>query len=219
MHSKELQIRSEELRKTTEIMDAISQNSSELIFAKDCQCRLVYANDSLLRFFGKSADEIVGKTDVEFHSDPLIGEAVMENDRIVRETRQSLVTEVLVRSQAGSFQIYRATKSPWLAKGGTLLGTMGFSVDTTEHKHAQLLLKTDLDALTSMHELSRKILGKSGIQPLLDEIMYSAVAIVSAKFGILQLLEDRFTASCLTLWSSAAFFNFFESAENVASLC
>jgi PAS domain S-box-containing protein len=74
-------------------MDAISQNSFELLFVKDRQCRLVYANDSLLRLLGKSADEIVGKTDIEFHSDPLLGEAVMENDRMVRETRQSLIAE------------------------------------------------------------------------------------------------------------------------------
>jgi PAS domain S-box-containing protein len=140
LRSEELQIRSEKLRKTTEMIDAISQNSSELIFAKDCQCRLVYANDSLLRFLGKSADEILGKTDVEFHSDPLIGEAVMENDRIVRETRQSLVIEELVRSQDGSLQINLTTKSPWLAKDGTLLGTVGFSMDITEHKKAEKVL-------------------------------------------------------------------------------
>jgi len=150
LQSKELQIRSEELRKTTETIDAISQNSSELIFAKDCQCRLVYANDSLLRFLGKSADEILGKTDVEFHSDPLIGEALMENDRIVRETRQSMVTEELVQSQDGSLQTYLTTKSPWLAMDGTLLGTVGFSVDISEHKKADELLRES--------EASRKVI-------------------------------------------------------------
>ena len=102
LHSKELQIRSEKLRKTTAILDAISQNSSELLFAKDCQCRLVYANNSLLRLLGKSADEILGKTDIEFHSDPLLGEAVMENYRMVRGTRQSLVAEESILLQDSS---------------------------------------------------------------------------------------------------------------------
>ena len=137
LHSKEVQIRSEKLQKTTEIMDAISQNSSELLFAKDCQSRIVYASDSFLRFFGKLADEILGKTDVDFYSDPLISEAVMKNDRIVRETRQSLVTEESVRLPDGSLRIYLSTKSPWLAKDGTLLGTMGFSVGITERKRAE----------------------------------------------------------------------------------
>ncbi len=110
-HSKELQIRSEKLLKTTEILDAISQNSSEFLFAKDCQCRLVYANNSLVRLLGKSADEILGKTDVEFYSDPLFGEAVMENDRMVRETRQSLITDESVLLQAGSLRIYISLRS------------------------------------------------------------------------------------------------------------
>jgi PAS domain S-box-containing protein len=110
LRSEELQIRSEKLQKITEIMDAISQNSSELIFAKDCQGRLVYVSDSFLRFFGKSADEILGKTDVDFYSDPLVGEAVMKNDRIVRETSQSMITEESVRLPDGSPRIYLSTK-------------------------------------------------------------------------------------------------------------
>jgi len=142
----------EELLKKTEIIDAISQNSSELIFAKDCQCRLVYANDPLLRFLGKSADEILGKTDVEFHSDPLIGETVMENDRIVRETRQSLVAEELVQSQDGSFRTYLSTKSPWLAMDGTLLGTVGISMDITERKKAEQEREMTVEFLQLMNK-------------------------------------------------------------------
>jgi PAS domain S-box-containing protein len=137
LHSTKLQIRSEKLQKTTEIMDAISQNSSELLFVKDCQSRIIYANDSFLRFFGKSADEILDQTDVDFYFDPLISEAVVENDRIVREVRQSLVTEESVRLQDGSLRIYLSTKSPWLAKDSTLLGTIGFFVDITKRKRAE----------------------------------------------------------------------------------
>ena len=126
-----------ELLQKTEIMDAISQNSSELIFAKDCHGQLVYASNSFLRFFNKSADEILGKTDVDFYSDPLISESVMENDRIVRETRQSLIIEESVQLPDGSPRIYLSIKSPWLAKDSTLLGTMGFSVDITERKRVE----------------------------------------------------------------------------------
>ena len=87
-----------------------------------------------MRLLGKSADEIVGNTDIEFHSDTLLGETVMENDRMVRETRQSLATEESVLLPDGSLRIYLSTKSPWLTKDGTLLGTVGLSVDITERK-------------------------------------------------------------------------------------
>lgn len=83
----------QELFKATEILRAVSQNSPDLLFVKDCQCQMVYVSDSLLSLLGKSADEVLGKTDIEFHSDPCLGEAVMENDRIIREACQPLVTE------------------------------------------------------------------------------------------------------------------------------
>ena len=142
----------EELLKRTEILRVVSQNSPELLFAKDCQCRVVYASDSLLHLLGKSADEVLGKTDIEFHSDPLLGEAVMENDRIVRETLQPLVTEESVRLQNGSLRTYLSTKSPWLAKDSTLLGTVGLSVDITERKKAEQESETTVEFLRLVNE-------------------------------------------------------------------
>ena len=143
----------EELLKRTEILRVVSQNSPELLFAKDCQCRVVYASASLLHLLGKSADEVLGKTDIEFHSDPLLGEAVMENDRIVRETLQPLVTEESVRLQNGSLRIYLSTKSPWLAKdNSTLLDTVGLSVDITERKKAEQESETTVEFLRLVNE-------------------------------------------------------------------
>jgi len=70
-----------------------------------------------------------------------------------------------------------------------------------------------------MHELSRKLLGTAGIQPLLDEIMYSAVVIVDAKFGTLQLLEDDSLQIVSHYGHCQPFLDFFGSAENVTPVC
>ncbi len=88
-----------------------------------------------------------------------------------------------------------------------------------ECEQTQLLLKTDLDALTRMHALSRKLLETGGIQPLLDEIMYSAVVIVGAKFGTLQLLEDDSLRIVSHYGHKQPFLDFFASAENAVSVC
>lgn len=131
----------EELKKTTEILNAISQNLPDLIYAKDCQCRLVYASESVLRLLGKSENELLGKTDAEFHPDPELGKAVMENDRLVRETCKSLITEEPTRLPDGSLKIFLSTKVPWIATDGTLLGTLGISMDVTERKQAEEALR------------------------------------------------------------------------------
>jgi PAS domain S-box-containing protein len=109
--------------------------------------------------------------------------------------------------------------APLFDEQGRVRSAVGAFDDITERKQAQLLLKTDLDALTRMHELSRKFLETGGIQPLLDEIMYSAVVIVGAQLGTLQLLEDDSLRIVSHYGHQQPFLDFFASAENVASVC
>jgi PAS domain S-box-containing protein len=133
--------RTAELQKATQILNAIFKNSPDLLFAKDCQSRLIYASDSTLRVLGKSAAEAFGKTDTETHPDPRLGAAVMENDRIVRETRQPLIAEEPTQLADGSVRIYLSKKIPWMAADGTLLGTLGIATDITERKQAEMALQ------------------------------------------------------------------------------
>jgi PAS domain S-box-containing protein len=88
-----------------------------------------------------------------------------------------------------------------------------------EKKQAHLLVKADLEALTQIHELSTKLLGSEGIQPLLKEIMDAAIFIVDAKMGTLQLLEDDSLHIVAHYGHKQPFLDYFASAENVASVC
>jgi PAS domain S-box-containing protein len=88
-----------------------------------------------------------------------------------------------------------------------------------EKKQAHLLVKADLEALTQIHELSTKLLGSEGIQPLLKEIMDAAISIVDAKMGTLQLLEDDSLHIVAHYGHKQSFLDYFASAENVASVC
>jgi PAS domain S-box-containing protein len=124
----------EDLRRTSDLLRAITKYSPDLIFAKDCQCRLVHASDSLLHLLGKKPEEVLGKTDAEFHADPKVGEIIMENDRIVRETGLPLVVEERAELPDGTLRTFRSTKVPWLSEDGSLLGTFGIAVDINELK-------------------------------------------------------------------------------------
>ena len=96
---------------------------------------------------------------------------------------------------------------------------LGVVMDITERKRAENRLSADLTALTRMHELSTKVLEVGGLEPLLQEIMDAAVAIVSAEKGTLQLVEG----DCLRIVAhhghERPFLHFFASADNVASVC
>ena len=100
---------------------------------------------------------------------------------------------------------------------GTRLRIYGF--DITSHKQAEARLAADLAALTRMHALSRRLLGTEGFQPLFQEIMDAAVAIVGAERGTLQLLEGDSLRIVTHHGHRQPFLEFFARAENRASVC
>ncbi|HVO45274.1 MAG TPA: PAS domain S-box protein, partial [Steroidobacteraceae bacterium] len=96
---------------------------------------------------------------------------------------------------------------------------VGVSVDITAHKQAETRLAADLAALTRMHALSGKLLEAGGLQPLLQEVMDAAVAIVGAERGTLQLLEGDSLRIVAHHGHRQPFLDFFASAESRASVC
>jgi len=86
-------------------------------------------------------------------------------------------------------------------------------------KLAESRIEADLAALTRIHDLSSRLVGIEGIQPLLQEIMDTAVTVANAPKGTLQLLEGdslRLVAHC---GHRQPFLEFFAAAENRASVC
>ncbi|AKJ39523.1 histidine kinase dimerization/phosphoacceptor domain -containing protein [Methanosarcina barkeri] len=88
-----------------------------------------------------------------------------------------------------------------------------------EKRQAHLLIKADLEALNRIHELSTKLLGSEGIQPILKEIMNAAISVVDAQMGTLQLLEDDSLHIVAHYGHKQPFLDYFTSADNVASVC
>jgi PAS domain-containing protein len=84
---------------------------------------------------------------------------------------------------------------------------------------SQERLESDLAALTRMHALSGRLLESAGIEPLLQEVMDTAVAIMSAPRGTLQLIEGDSLRIVAHHGHQPAFLDFFASAENRASVC
>ncbi len=94
-----------------------------------------------------------------------------------------------------------------------------YSHDITERKQAEAGLTADLAALTRMHDLSGRLLGSEGLQPLLQEVMNAAVAIVGAERGTLQLLESDSLRIVAHYGHQQPFLDFFAAAENRTSVC
>jgi PAS domain S-box-containing protein len=102
---------------------------------------------------------------------------------------------------------------------GHFLGIRGSNRDVTARKQVEGTIKADLEALTRMHTLSGRLLEQGGLQPLLEEVMDSAVAIMGAEKGTLQLFEKGSLRIVAQHGHQQPFLDFFSAAENVASVC
>ena len=139
--------------------------------------------------------------------------------RALRGETKTDIEYTLRRKDTGETWIGSYSFAPIRNKDGAIVGSVVIVRDVTKNKQEQLFLKKDLEALTRIHELSGRRLGAEGIEPLLQEIMDAAVAIVGAKFGTLQLLEDDSLRIISYYGHKQPFLDFFASAEHVASAC
>jgi PAS domain S-box-containing protein len=93
------------------------------------------------------------------------------------------------------------------------------AAEVVERTQSEKDLTADLAALTRIHALSTSLVGTGEPEPLLQEIMDAAVAIMQADRGTLQLLEEGSLRIVAHHGHRAAFLDFFAAAEGRASVC
>jgi PAS domain S-box-containing protein len=119
----------------TAVLEAIIQSSHDAIFAKDLSGRMLLANPTTMSVIGKPAEQILGKTDVEFLDDEEQARQVMANDRRVLETGQSIEAEEVVQSPDGTPHTWQAAKVPYRDASGHVIGLLAIARDITDRKH------------------------------------------------------------------------------------
>jgi PAS domain S-box-containing protein len=127
----------EALRESAALLRAISDTSTDVMFAKDEQGRMRFANPATLALIGKPADQIMGRTDAEFLSDAEVARRVMENDRRIMDTGEPAELEETVPLPDGQEKIWLSRKLPFLDDRGQVVGLLGISRDITDRKRAE----------------------------------------------------------------------------------
>ena len=130
-----------ELIQTTALLRAIGNSSQDAIYAKDAESRYLYANPAVLGIFGKRLDEVLGRTDAEFHSNPDQAAAVVANDRRIVEAGQPEVIEEIYDAADLGKRVFRSAKSPLRLEDGPVIGVVGVSSDITRLKDVESELR------------------------------------------------------------------------------
>jgi PAS domain S-box-containing protein len=131
-----------ELRESQSLLQAVTDTIPDPVFAKDRQGRMMFANAATLRAVGKSAEQIIGYRDDEWHHDPEQARIFSENDqRIMKRGVIEEVEEYLSCPTTGETRIYSGRKAPLRTANGEIIGIVGVSRDITEQRKADEQLR------------------------------------------------------------------------------
>jgi len=184
----------------------------------DLNGSILEANDRFLDMVGYSQEDLVSgrinwlnMTPPEYHH---VDDQAIEELKATGVIRTPFEKEYIRKD---------GSRLPVLIGSATLdeqqVNGVSLILDITERKQAEARLTADLAALTQMHTLSGRILETGQLQPLLQEIMDVAVAIMGAQHGTLQLIEGDSLRIVAHRGHEPPFLDFFASAENRASVC
>ncbi len=131
----------DELRRATALLRAVGNCSPDPIYAKDTRGRFLFVNPAALAIIGRPAEEVIGRTDADWHHDPAQAAAVMANDQRIIETGRPEVLEETFDAAGLGERVFRSAKAPLRMEDGSTAGLVAVSSDITQIKQTEAELR------------------------------------------------------------------------------
>lgn len=139
---------STELQRTSALLSLISDSSPDMIYAKDRNSRVIYANRTAQRLIGVPLEQFIGHNDLDWATDKAQAEAIIANDRRVMEEGRTFDADEVFTDPSGDTRVYRSQKAPLRNGRGEIVGLVGVTSDITERHRAverERLLAREVD--------------------------------------------------------------------------
>jgi PAS domain S-box-containing protein len=134
------------LRESNALLRAVTEGTDDWVYVKDRDGRLLLVNPAICKAFGRSSEDLIGRTLAEYVPNATEAEAIRANDAQVMESRQTQRFEQTI-TIGGVVRTQLATKTPRFDAAGNVIGLIGISTDITERKKAERALETANEAL------------------------------------------------------------------------
>jgi PAS domain S-box-containing protein len=138
----------ERLRQTAGLLEMIGSSTQSIIWAKDCDGRMLYINAALERLAGITLADVLGKLDSDWNPNRAEVEAFSAADRRVLASGIADDCEEVFTGHDGESRHYRSIRSPLRDQSGAVIGSVGIATDITERREAEQrekLLARELD--------------------------------------------------------------------------
>jgi PAS domain S-box-containing protein len=149
------------LAEASSLLIAVSDNTDDLIFVKNREGKLIFANPATLRSLGRTREEVLHHGSNELVSDPDEATQIDRDDQRIMAGKVSVTLEQTLHLPQGE-RTYSSTKAPWFDARGQLLGLIGISTDISARKEVERQLKqreAELEATISERTAVLRKLG------------------------------------------------------------
>jgi len=151
-------------RKKTE--EALIENEKRLrqiidlvphfIFAKDANGKFILANQAVADAYGCTVEDLIGKDDSDFNLNKEETEHFKNEDlKVINSRKAKYNIEETITDASGATRIVSTTKIPYTALGADIPGVLGVSVDISERKKAETILKENEGQLSVAAQIAK----------------------------------------------------------------
>lgn len=140
------------------IYDAALSNTPDLVYIFDLDHRFTYANEALLRMWGRLREDAIGKTCLELGYEPWHAEMHdREIERVVK-TKQPIRGEVAFTGTNGR-RIYDYIFAPVVGSTGSVVAIAATARDITEAKLTEQAIREQAEQLKALHRTKDEFLA------------------------------------------------------------
>ena len=137
---KSLRASRDQLVQQEEFFSLVIDSNPNLIFVKDWDGRYLLANQTMAEFYNTTVENLLGKTDADFHPNILESERfIQENHRIIETQQDLFLSEEKITHAELGYQWLQWQKRP-IKIFGNIDGVLGEGVNITERKLTEISL-------------------------------------------------------------------------------
>ena len=197
----------EALQHSESLYHSLVETMPQGVFRRDAKGSFTFVNSTYAKFFGKTPEEFVGKTDFDHHPREL-AEKYWRDDRAIMERGETMeITEQVQSKNGAEREFHHVIKTPLRDEAGLVIGLQGMVWDITEKIRAEeQIRRTTAELARNREELRTKNM-------LMEESLRMAREI---QLGMLPQQYPAFPPGASPEQSAFKFLHRYDAAESVS---